>query len=87
MGEAESIRGSSSNFRGDTSVTRKIRADDERISFRDFARFALPRKTSVALAHKTGSDERTVKRWLAGRSKPSERAVRVLLGEIIRKLD
>lgn len=85
--ESESVSASASNFRGDKSVTQKIRSDDRRISFRELARFAYGKHAEIVLATATGSDERTVKRWFARNSRPPSAALQAVLGHIINRLE
>jgi len=88
MGESLGMQNASSNFRGDKSVTKKIRLPRERrISFKDLAKFAVPHKTEHVIAGATGDDPRTVKRWFAKRSRAPANALQFVLGEIIRQLD
>ncbi|MBN9007280.1 MAG: hypothetical protein J0H40_17925 [Rhizobiales bacterium] len=85
--ESTARRVRSSNFRGDKSVTKKMRIGADRISFRDLARFAARRKTEQFLADRTGVDERTAKRWLSGKSRATGTAVSVVVADILSRLE
>lgn len=61
------------------------RPNGERIRFSDLARFAWPAKTEFHLAHATGMDPRTCRRWLAGDNEPPAGALGVVLAEIMRR--
>ena len=74
-----------SNVRGGVSVTRKIRRTEERISFRDLARFAYGKNAVGIIATLAPADERTVKRWFARRARAPDRAVVLVFGEIMRR--
>lgn len=85
MSESFTVDRPRSTFRGDKRVTQNIRARDDRISFRDLARFALGKQAVAIIALRTDNDERTVKRWFARKSKAPDRAFVFVLGEIIRR--
>jgi hypothetical protein len=85
MGESFMAAPRPSNLRGDKSVTQKIRRADDRISFRDLARFAFGKQAVAIVAGLTRKNERTVKRWFARRSKAPDRAVVLVFGEIMRR--
>ena len=87
VGELETRRVRASNFRGDKSVTKKIRSSGERILFRDLARFAQRRKTEQFLADRTGSDPRTAKRWLSRKSRAPAQAVYAVLADIFARIE
>jgi hypothetical protein len=86
LSEKIPFRYSAGGAPGDRRVTRKTLSPREKITFRQLARIAYPKKTSSALADETGRHVRTTKRWLAGKARPSI-ADRVVIGEIIRRLD
>lgn len=75
-----------SNFDTDKNVLKKIRPVDRRISFRDLAKLASPRKTEQFLAAKTGSDRRSARRWLRGDRAPAG-AVYAVLADIFARID
>jgi uracil-DNA glycosylase len=83
----ESTLARRSNVQGRKNAPQKIRSISERISFRDLARLAFPRKTAATLADLTSSDLSTCKRWLANRQRRPQVALVVVLGEIMRRLD
>lgn len=87
MGESFTGTAAASNFRGDKSVTKKIRVRKDRILFRDLARFARKRNTEIFLAERTGKDPRTAKRWLSGKSRAPAGAVYAIFGDIFDRLD
>lgn len=60
------------------------RINGERISFRDLAMFAWPRKTEQNLSFLTGYDARTCRRWLTHRTEPPAEALGVVLAEIMK---
>lgn len=86
MGESSRYTRRLSNRGTDKYVPKKIRAVDKRISFRDLARLASPRKTEQFLADKTGSDPRSARRWLRGERAPAE-AVYAVLADIFARID
>ena len=56
--------------------------------FGELAGFLWPRgKPDYELHLRTGATERMCRHWLAGSHPPNARAVRAVLGEIIRRLD
>lgn len=75
-----------SNFRTDKNVRKNIRSVDRRISFRDLARLAAPRKTEHFLAEKTGSDPRSARRWLRGERAPAN-AVYAVMADIFSRIE
>ncbi len=86
MLRAESIFGPPSNFRRGVSAPQKIPDPKERrISLRDFARFVYGKHAVTILARLTNSDESTVKRWFARRTRAPDRAFTLVLGEFIRR--
>lgn len=82
MVESSARRSPRSNFEGRKYEPKKIRAVDGRISFRDLAKFAAPRKTIEFLVERTGRDPSTAKRWLAGKTRPSDEAVNAIWADI-----
>lgn len=85
MGESTRGRAAASNARGDKFATQKIRRGEERISFRDLARFVLGKKATAIVAQRTGKHERTVKRWFARGARVPDHAVTFVIGELIRR--
>jgi hypothetical protein len=75
-----------SNFRRRKFAPKKIWSVDERISFRDLAKFAARRKTIEFLCERTGCDASTAKRWLNGASRVPDRAVYALCADIFSRL-
>ena len=70
----------------DRNVQRPVtRINGERIYFGDLARFAWPDKTDHHLAHLTGVDPRTCRRWLSDQNEPPAEALGVILAEIMRR--
>lgn len=68
-----------SNFDRRKYAPKKIRPVDDRISFRDLAKFARRRKTEQFLVDRTGCDASTAKRWLSGKSRaPADAAFKIL---------
>jgi hypothetical protein len=59
----------------------------DRISFRDLARVAAPRKTKEFLVARTGCDDSTAKRWLRGKSRVPGQAVYAVLADIFTRID
>lgn len=86
MGESFARRSPSSNFRTDKYVRKNIRSADRRISFRDLARLAAPRKTEQFLAERTGSDPRSCRRWLRGERAPAS-AVYAVVADIFARIE
>lgn len=86
MGESSVPKREPSTFRTDISVLKKIRPSGKRISFRDLAKLASPRKTEQFLADKTGSDPRSARRWLRGDRAPAG-AVYAVLADIFSRID
>ena len=56
-----------------------------RIRFRDLAVMAWPEKTDAHLAHITGVDPRTCRRWLADDNEPPADVLALILCEIMRR--
>jgi hypothetical protein len=75
-----------SNSHGPTSWPKKTQAADDAIPFRDLAKLAFPKKTVLSLAAASGRSPSAVKYWLSGRHEPPGRAIRIVLGEIIRRI-
>jgi hypothetical protein len=50
-------------------------------------RFAAPQKPVAFLVERTGADESTAKRWMAGKSRPPASAAYRVLGTIIDRLE
>ena len=71
--------------RTDKSVRPVTRINGDRIHFRDLALMAWPRKTESHLAHLTGADPRTCRRWLADDNEPPAEVLGFVLGEIMRR--
>lgn len=69
---------------GTDKFVRITRINGQRISFGDLARFACPAKTDAWLAHVSGCDARTCRRWLAGDSEPPAEAFGAIMFEIMR---
>lgn len=86
MGESSARRAAASNFRTDKYVRKNIRAADRRISFRDLARLAAPRKTEQFLAERTGSDARSARRWLRGERAPAS-AIYAVMAHIFSRIE
>ena len=86
MGESSVRKRAASNFGTDKYVRQNIRPVDRRISFRDLAKLASPRKTEHFLAAKTGSDRRSARRWLRGERAPAG-AVYAVLADIFARID
>src|SRR5687768_12118301 len=57
----------------------------DRIFFRDLARMAWPDKTDAWLAHVSGVDPRTCRRWLAGDNEPPADVLGAVLCEIMKR--
>jgi hypothetical protein len=86
MSESSARSRAASNFDTDKYVRKNIRAVGKRISFRDLAKLASPRKTEQFLAEKTGSDARSARRWLRGERAPAG-AVYAILADIFSRID
>ncbi|MGE0579352.1 hypothetical protein, partial [Reyranella sp.] len=86
MGTSSNQRRASSNPRGLIYEPKKIRPVDRRISFRDLAKLAQPRKTIEYLVERGGCDRSTAKRWLSGASPASGRAVGAVVADIMSRL-
>jgi hypothetical protein len=69
-----------------TNEPRKIRAAEQRISFRDLAKLAARRKTQQFLSERTGCDASTAKRWLSGKSRAPDDAIYVVLIQIFTEM-
>ena len=76
-----------SNRRGGKNAPKKIGSVDRRISFRDLARFAEPKKTRQFLSARTGCDDSTAKRWLSGKSRVTGAAVLAVLADITSRVE
>jgi len=85
-GESSARRELSSNFGRRKYAPKKIRIANERISFRDLAEFACPRKTKDFLVEKLGCDDATAKRWLGGKSRAPDRAAYAVLADILSRM-
>lgn len=82
MDQSSALLRAASNFDRRKFAPKKIPAVDDRISFYDLAKFAAPRKTIEFLVERTGRDASTAKRWLAGKSRPSDAAVNAIWADI-----
>lgn len=76
-----------SNLRGLKYEPKKIRPVDRRISFRDLARLAAPRKTVAFLVERLDCSPATAKRHLSGRSRVPGAAVYVVLADIFSRIE
>jgi hypothetical protein len=78
-----------SNFSGRKTAPGKSLPPNarDRISFRDLARVAAPRKTKEFLVARTGCDDSTAKRWLRGKSRVPGQAVYAVLADIFTRID
>lgn len=76
-----------SNFEGRKSEPKKIRPVDGRISFRDLAKLAAPRKTVAFLVERLACDRSTAKRHLSGRSRVPGTAVYAVLADIFSRIE
>lgn len=85
MGESFARRRALSNLRTDKYVRKNIRTSDRRISLRDLARLAAPRKTEHYLAERTGKDPRSARRWLRGDTAPAS-AVYAVMADIFSRI-
>lgn len=86
MGESKPRRRLPSNFGTDKFVRKNIRTSQRRISFRDLARLASPRKTEHYLAERTGKDPRSARRWLRGDAAPAS-AVYAVMADIFSRIE
>lgn len=86
MGESRQRRRLPSNRGGLIYEPKNIRPVDRRISFRDLARLAAPRKTVQFLVERAECDPSTAKRWLAGKSPASGKAVGAVVADIMSRL-
>lgn len=86
MGTTSNQRRAPSNFGTDKYVRKNIRPVERRISFRDLARLASPRKTEQYLAARTGKDPRSARRWLRGDSAPAS-AVYAVMADIFSRIE
>lgn len=86
-GESTARRLVPSNREGRKYAPKNIRPVDRRISFRDLAKFAVPRKTQQFLVDRTGCDAATAKRWLSGDSRPPAVAVYALCADIFSRIE
>ena len=84
--ESRARRALPSNFRTDKNVRKNFRPGERRISFRDLALLAAPRKTEQFLAEKTGSDPRSARRWLRGERAPAG-AVYAVTADIFSRIE
>lgn len=69
----------------DRIVRPVTRINGHRISFRDLALMAFPKKTEANLAFATGYDPRTCRRWLADDTEPPAEALGAVLAEIMKR--
>lgn len=86
-GESFARRRVSSNRRGLIYEPKKFQPVDRRISFRELAKLAQPRKTVEYLAERASCDRSTAKRWLSGKSPASGRAVTAVFADIASRLE
>jgi hypothetical protein len=87
MGESSPAFRAPSNLRGGKFAPKKIELPKQRISFRDLARLAAPRKTREFLSERTGCDDSTAKRWLSGKSRVSGAAVCAVLADVLSRVE
>jgi hypothetical protein len=81
------VRERTSTTKSEAGFTDSLAADEDRRKFfGDLARFLWVIKPEVALHQRTGATERMCRWWLDGTHPPNARAVRALLGEILRRL-
>lgn len=85
MSESSAPRRAASRLGTDKNVLKKMQPAGKRISFRDLAKLASPRKTEHFLAEKTGSDPRSARRWLRGERAPAG-AVYAVLADIFSRI-
>jgi hypothetical protein len=76
-----------SNFSRRKIAPRNSLPPRDRISFRNLARIAAPRKTKEFLVARTGCDDSTAKRWLRGKSRVPGQAVYAVLADIFARID
>lgn len=76
-----------SNFQRRKFAPKKNSGSKDRISFRDLAKFAAPRKTKDFLVEKLGCDGATAKRWLSGASRPPADAVYAVCADIFSRME
>ena len=69
----------------DKNVRRVLPLNAARITFRDLAKLAWPHKTESALAHVSGADPRTCRRWLACGNEPPADVLGAVLCEIMKR--
>lgn len=74
-----------SNSARPISWPKDLRPQEQRISFRDLAKFAFPFKTIEALGDLTGASRSAIKYWLSGDHEPPAYALGVILSEIMRR--
>lgn len=86
-GESTARRRLPSNFDTRKFARKNIRPVDRRISFRDLARLAVPRKTEQFLVERTGCDASTARRWLSGYSRAPASAVYAVCADIFSRID
>lgn len=87
MGTGSNQRRTTSNLRGRKFEPKKICPVDRRISFRDLAKIAAPRKTVQFLVERLACDRSTAKRHLSGRSRVPGTAVYVVLADIFSRIE
>lgn len=87
MGESSVPKREPSSFHRGKFAPKNIQYPKQRISFRDLARFASPRKTEQFLSSRTGKDESSAKRWLSGKSRAPASAVYAVLADIFARID
>lgn len=85
--ESQQRNGLPSTFQGRKFAPKKIRVAEGRISFRDLAKFAVPRKTEQFLVDRTGCDGSTAKRWLSGTSRAPAHALQALVVDILSRIE
>lgn len=85
-GESKLGERAASTRAADIFVRKKVPGLERRISFRELAKLASPRKTEQFLASKTGSDPRSARRWLRGERAPAA-AVYAVLADIFSRID
>lgn len=69
----------------DKNVRRVLQLNAARITFRDLAKLAWPKKTESALADVSGKDPRTCRRWLADGNEPPADVLGAVLCEIMKR--
>jgi hypothetical protein len=86
-GESRQGAVAASNLGRGKYAPKKIPPPRERISFRDLAKVAAPKKTREFLSAHTGCDDSTAKRWLSGKSRAPAGAVYAVLADIFARID